>query len=120
MPKCFVLPLEFDAVGRLSSFDEGGAVCQLLEAMAVTPQGEWGGGAHFGLLDFLEDANGSEENLRKIAKEANLAFEELGLKSCRVSRVLQLKTPSAAVQAFDFQITWIDGKSQTLSVPLAR
>jgi hypothetical protein len=67
--------------------DEPEAVVAVLRLMASTPHGSWSGSRHFGIREFFEEARFRPELPQLAIQEANLALEDIGITSFRITAI---------------------------------
>jgi hypothetical protein len=73
--------------GFLRRVDEPSAVLALIEIMARTPHGSWGGSIHFGLRDYAQGAGGRPEITKAALDELNHALADLGIRKYEVESI---------------------------------
>lgn len=93
--------------GFLRRFDEPSAILSLIEIMARTPHGSWGGGIHFGLREHLAGAAGRPGLAKAALDELNQALADLGIGIYKVDSIVRemAAAPGADVYAISLKST---------------
>jgi len=73
--------------GFLRRVDEPSAVLALIEIMARTPHGSWGGSIHFGLRDWAQGTGGRPELTKMALGQLNHALADLGIRKYEVESI---------------------------------
>lgn len=100
--------------GFLRRFDEPSAVLSLIEIMARTPHGSWGGSMHFGLRDYIQGAAGRPEATKMALDEMNRALADLGIDKYRVESIVREAGAAGGSDVYAISLSSSDGKSQIL------
>jgi hypothetical protein len=106
-------PVRFESV-FLRRFDEPSAVLSLIEIMARTPHGSWGGSSHFGLRDFLQGAAGRPDVTKMAVDELNRALVDLGIDKYRVESIVRETSETGNSDVYAIRLSSNGGPSQIL------
>jgi hypothetical protein len=102
--------------GFLKRFDEPSAIVSLIEMMARTPHGSWGGSRHFGFRDYVQRSEGRPELARIALDELNRALLDLGIQKYKVESITRESAKGQESDVFSIHLSSSDGQTQVFRI----
>jgi len=103
--------------GFLRRVDEPSAVLALIEIMARTPHGSWGGSSHFGLRDYSPGPAGRPELPKTAVAEVNQALSDLGIHKYEVESITREPGQEQGSDVYAVSLRATGEQSQVFRIP---
>lgn len=110
-------PLRFQNAFLLRT-GEVESVVALIQLMAATPSGSWGGCLSFGVRDIFEGARAHPDAVKAATEQINSALEDLEIKSYRVAGIAKEPATERDVDSYVVTIVSTADESKTYSIAL--